>query len=139
LNGEKEAVQYGPISKIAQGLRVLVVEDNPDQRFILATYLRAVNAQVVSAENGIEALDQIDKKTFDLILMDLQMPKMDGHQAVKKIRELGYRMPVVALTAHAMVDEQEECLSNGFNLHLSKPIDRELLLRSISMLMSHPC
>jgi len=79
------------------------------------------------AENGVQAVERALKDDFDVILMDVQMPEMDGFEAVARLRERSYRRPIVALTAHAMKGDRERCLSAGFDDYLVKPVSREAL------------
>src|SRR5690606_41870197 len=87
--------------------------------------------QVKSANNGIEALDLLEQHRFDLVLMDCQMPEMDGYQATERIRrderEGTATIPIVALTANAMLEDRERCLAAGMNDYLSKPVTLQLL------------
>ncbi|MDR0648935.1 MAG: response regulator [Synergistaceae bacterium] len=116
-----------------EGMRVLLVEDNEINAMIAGELLNAVGAAVTTAENGKEALDKLAAsragsdggKPFDLILMDLQMPVMDGYEATKIIKAAPeYRdIPIYALTAHAFPEERDRCLALGMGKHLTKPID----------------
>jgi CheY-like chemotaxis protein len=112
-------------------LRVLLAEDNPVNQLLATRLLEKRGHQVVVAANGREALEALGKDTYDLVLMDVQMPEMDGIEATIAIREMekssGRHLPVVALTAHAMKGDQERCLDAGMDAYLSKPIrPREL-------------
>jgi signal transduction histidine kinase len=118
------------------GMRVLLVEDNEINTMIAVELLDAVGVKVTTAENGAEAIDQLaaarsassgSDKPFDLVLMDLQMPVMDGYEATKIIKGMPeYRdIPIYALTAHAFPEEKERCFALGMSKHLTKPIDTE--------------
>jgi signal transduction histidine kinase/CheY-like chemotaxis protein len=114
------------------GKRVLVVEDNPVNRRVAERMLDRLGITVQSAATGREALHLLQYQKFDLILMDCQMPEMDGYHTTAEIRrgETGARTPIVALTAHAMAGDREKCLRAGMDDYLSKPVDLERL-RSI--------
>ncbi|MBC7659256.1 MAG: response regulator [Chitinophagaceae bacterium] len=110
--------------KILEGLSILVVEDAPDNQLLLSRILRLEGALFDVADNGRIGVEKARKKDFDIILMDVQMPVMDGFEAMHELRESGYTKPIIALTAHAMREERERCLVHGFNDYMSKPIDR---------------
>ena len=84
------------------------------------------------AENGVEAVDWVKKARFDVVLMDMQMPDMDGTQATRLIRKLPHcaGLPIVAMTAAAMESDRQECLAAGMNAHVAKPIDAERLVKT---------
>lgn len=88
--------------------------------------------QVTIADNGQSALEQASQRTFDLILMDLKMPVLDGFSATQKLRASGYSHPIIALTANATSEEMEKCLAHGMDDYLSKPIDLALLREKIA-------
>ena len=111
--------------------RVLLVEDNRINQEVASAQLRQFGLEVALAENGQQALDRLHKETFDLVLMDIQMPVLDGYRATKALRMLGHTLPVIALTAAAMPDDREKALQAGMNDHLSKPIAPEALLRCL--------
>ncbi len=101
---------------------------------IVNALLRAEGHEVVAVDNGAEAVEAVQASNFDLVLMDMQMPVMDGIEATRAIRRLDARVrniPIIALTANAMVDEVANCRTAGMNDHLAKPIDREALLRMV--------
>ena len=115
-------------------LEILVAEDTPPNQKVVKAILEHRGHRVRIAQNGREALDQAAAEPFDVILMDVQMPTMDGLQATTAIRQLPEprsRVPIVALTAHAMRRDRERCLSAGMNGYISKPIDAETLIRVV--------
>ncbi len=113
-------------------VRVLVVDDSPDNQNLLFAYLTKYGAQVEIAGNGIEAYQKALSNPYDIILMDLQMPIMDGYTATRKLRKEGYKKPIIALTAHAMSEVSAQCLEVGCNGYLPKPINPNELLKTIS-------
>ncbi len=112
--------------------RVLVVDDGVENRELLRVLLEEVGLRFEEAENGQVALDRVAAEPFDLVLMDMQMPVMDGQTATRTLRERGYALPVVALTANAMKGFEREIEEAGFSGHLTKPIDVELLMRDLA-------
>ena len=91
-----------------------------------------MNLEYENAKNGLEAVEKVQSGDFDLILMDIQMPEMDGYTATRKIRELGYVKPVIALTANAYKEDREMALEAGMSDHLAKPISRKSLEESLA-------
>ena len=112
-----------------RGLRILLVEDNDFNQQVAMELLTMAGAEVALAMNGQEALDQAGAARFDAVLMDLQMPVMDGYTATTLIRRLpgGDALPIIAMTAHALVQERDRCLAGGMNDYVPKPIDPEQL------------
>ncbi|MCA9243313.1 MAG: PAS domain S-box protein [Phycisphaerales bacterium] len=122
--------------KPLEGLRILLAEDGPDNQKLIAHFLRSSGATVDVAENGRAATELVWKAveasaSYDVILMDMQMPIMDGYEATASLRAKGYRRPVVALTAHAMGGEMEKCLAAGCDGYLTKPINRAKLVAGV--------
>lgn len=120
-----------------QGIKILLVEDSADNQLLITRFLNLAGASVDTAANGQEALDKVQGTHFDLLLMDLQMPIMDGYEATSELRKKGFQTPIIALTAHALKEERLRCLASGFNEHLCKPVDRKLLIASVALLTKH--
>jgi CheY-like chemotaxis protein/anti-sigma regulatory factor (Ser/Thr protein kinase) len=116
--------------------RVLVAEDGADNQRLVRTMLERVGLEVDLAENGRVALEMVlagvdSGAPYDLVLMDIQMPEMDGHEATRELRRAGYSNPILALTAHAMESDRQRCLDVGCDDVCTKPIDRRDLLRKL--------
>ena len=108
-----------------EGVRVLVVEDNPLNQQVVQELMQDVGAQVTVAGDGAQALQSVGTREFDLVLMDLQMPVMDGIAATRELRARGFRMPILAMTASAMAEDRERCIDAGMNDYIPKPLDVE--------------
>jgi len=116
--------------------RILLAEDAPDTQVLVSRLLRKVGAEVVVVGNGQEAVDRVlasqeEDAWFDVVLMDMQMPVMDGYTAARRLRSKGYCGPIIALTAHAMVSDRAKCIEAGCDDHTPKPINRRNLLDAI--------
>lgn len=122
----------------ASQCRVLVVDDDPSAIRIATHYLIHLNAKVESACNGAEALEMAGKTEYDLILMDISMPVLDGIGALKALREKGYSRPVVAFTASTSADELTQYLALGFESHVPKPFTKEDISRVLDGIREDP-
>lgn len=125
------------------GRRLLVVEDGVDHQRLIGCYLKKAGAQVTVAENGAIGRDDAlralaEGRPFDIVLMDMQMPVLDGYSATRALREAGYTLPVIALTAHATTNDRAICLEAGCTDYLSKPIDRHKLIHTLTQHLDAP-
>jgi CheY-like chemotaxis protein/HPt (histidine-containing phosphotransfer) domain-containing protein len=111
---------------------ILLVEDGATNRKLIALILERAGAKVRLAENGRIGVEAVMSETFDLILMDMQMPVMDGYRAVRELRRLGCTVPIIALTAHAMTEDEQKCRECGCSGFLTKPIDPQRLLTTVA-------
>jgi len=119
-----------------QDKKIMIVEDNPDNRFLIKAFLQKKDYSFEMAENGLEALEKFKNNSYDLILMDIQMPEMNGYQAVNEIRELEKenkldKTEIIALTAYALDSDKERALREGFDDYLTKPIKKNKLFSMI--------
>ena len=112
--------------------RILLVEDGADNQRLLRMQLSGAGASVVSAANGQRAVELATTQPFDLILMDMQMPVMDGYSATVELRRRGIKIPIIALTAYAMAEDRDKCIASGCDDYLSKPVDEETLLSAVN-------
>ncbi len=115
-------------------MKILLVEDSPDNQFLIQKMLVKTGAQILTVNDGSEGIKAALAHQYDVILMDIQMPVMDGHEAVRTLRAKGYSRPIVALTAHAMKEERERAVLSGFSHFLTKPIHRKNLIDLLVLL-----
>jgi CheY-like chemotaxis protein len=120
------------------GLNILVAEDNAVNQEVILDILSSEGAHVILAENGREAVEQVTRtrataagKGFDLVLMDIQMPEMGGHEATRRILEIDPDLPIVGQTAHAFAEEKQACLDAGMVAHIAKPLNPDALVQLI--------
>lgn len=121
----------GKLAKLDQQVRILVVEDNPINRKVVTTLIKRTNIPVDAVDDGIFALEAIKNQTYHLILMDVQMPRMDGLTTTRQIRQDldNKNIPIIAMTAHAMKEDKQQCLQAGMNDYITKPFKPEQLYR----------
>ena len=118
------------MSPVTTRLRVLLTEDNPVNERVVVAMLESEGHEVAVARNGIEAIERLDRESFDVVLLDVQMPKMDGLEAAREIRRRSTvdSCPVlIALTAHALPEDRAEGLRAGFDEYLTKPVSLDTL------------
>lgn len=128
VEGETAESEYVPIQpKDRAGIKVLLAEDNPVNQKLALINLTKLGFSVEAANNGKEVIDAIAAKKFDIILMDCQMPVLDGYEATKILRDKGESLPIIALTAHAMAGDREMCLLAGMNDYIAKPFNPKKL------------
>jgi CheY-like chemotaxis protein/HPt (histidine-containing phosphotransfer) domain-containing protein len=133
LAGESPRLATAPVERQAvqtfHGRRILLVEDNPVNQRVAQRTLQKLAAEVTLANNGAEALERIAETAFDVVLMDCQMPVMDGFTATRRIREresregLGIHLPIIALSANVMSEDRDNCMTAGMDAHLGKPFE----------------
>jgi len=137
-HSSREPAASDPAS--GQGLKILVVEDDATNRLLATNILKRNGYGVAIARDGLEAVAMVSGESFDLILMDVQMPNMNGLEATATIRKLeetsDRHTPILALTAHAMEGDRERCIDAGMDDYLSKPIHAKDLLAKIHTLIS---
>jgi len=123
--------------KHLEGMKILVAEDNPTNQQVAQAILEGAGIAVTIASNGEEAVQAFKSSSFDAVLMDIQMPKMNGYKATRLIRELpkGASIPIIAMTAHAMKGDEEKCLEAGMNGYVSKPVNQDRMFQTLWRLL----
>jgi len=116
------------------GRRVLLAEDGIDNQILVSTYLRKAGATVKVVGDGRAAVQEARANEYDVVLMDMQMPELDGYGATSKLRQTGYARPILALTAHAMTGDRARCLKAGCDDYLTKPVERSKLVAVVARL-----
>lgn len=134
---EKPITEEAPINtpintRVIENKNILVVEDSLDNQMLIEFYLTKNKANVVFANNGLEGVEAALKGNFDLILMDIQMPVLDGYAATEELRRQGVAIPIIALTGYAMKEDQDKCMRVGCNEFLAKPIHKDKLLATLA-------
>lgn len=133
-----ESYQPEATAETGKGVRILVVEDNPINQLLVLKLLQRRGYETTVAENGKIAVEEYKNADFDVILMDLQMPEMDGYEATRLIRQMGANkkdVPIVAMTAHTIKGELEKCAAIGMNDYISKPFNSGELYQKIELLV----
>lgn len=125
-----------PLANTLTGKNILVVDDVIDNRELMEMFLEPTGADIDLAESGEQALRKVREGGPDVILMDIQMPGMDGYATTKELRKHGFKKPIIALTAHAMRAETERCLESGCDLVMTKPVNRAALIQTLSGLLN---
>lgn len=128
---ENEEGGQTPSLSIPTGLSILVAEDNPANQIIIRRMVQFLEADVEVVNNGLEAINRIQAHHFDLVLMDINMPGMDGITATRQLRTDGYNLPIVALTAAVIDEERRACSEAGMNGFIAKPVRIETLREAI--------
>jgi signal transduction histidine kinase len=128
---QPEASSMTP-SPSLKNARILLAEDSPDNQAIIKRYLIKAGAEVELANDGAKAVELACAKNIDLILMDIQMPVLDGIEATVRLRRMGFCKPIIALTAHALKEQREKSLDAGCNEHLTKPVCKDSLILTIA-------
>ena len=130
----RHSIDPKQITEQIGGARVLLVEDNAINRQVAGEILEGVGLVVDIAENGAIAVQKVSESPYDIVLMDIQMPEMDGYQAARRIRadDRFKNLPIVAMTAHAMTGDHEKSLASGMNDHVTKPIDKKQLFTALT-------
>lgn len=118
-------------SETLKGSQILLVEDSLDNQALFSLFLSMAGARVDVANNGLEGVDKAFRNDYDVVLMDIQMPELDGYGAIQQLRQKGYQKPIIALTAHGMVEDRKKCFELGSNGHLTKPVDRLALIECV--------
>jgi signal transduction histidine kinase/ActR/RegA family two-component response regulator len=134
---ESETLETPDYAMLVKDKTIMVVEDNPTNQLVIESVLVKQGIKVVLADNGLHCLDSLKKYPVDLILMDIQMPEMDGLETTSKIRnghagKANRTIPIIAVTANAMAKDEQECLEAGMNDYMSKPIQRDVLLQKVA-------
>ncbi len=131
-----------PAGRSADPLHILLAEDNAINQKLAQRAIEKMGHTILVTSNGLRAVEAAAAQNFDLILMDLQMPEMDGFEATARIRQaellFGRHTPIIAMTAHAMHGDRENCLRSGFDDYISKPVDLKTLARMLNQLRAHP-
>ena len=129
-------INHSPAASVYSPARILLAEDNIVNQHVARRILQKAGHSVVVAGNGLEALAALRLQTFDLVLMDIQMPEVDGFEATAAIRNIergtNAHLPIIAMTAHAMKGDRERCLAAGMDGYLSKPVRSSDLLALIT-------
>lgn len=118
----------------AKKATILLVEDNPESRYLFAFILRRHNCEVLEAPNGLEALKLAKNQVPELVIMDIQMPELDGYETVARLRQdpRYEKVPIVGLSAYAMASDREKALKGGFTGYIEKPIELDSFLQELA-------
>ena len=140
IEGPASLQAPGGVAEVRPEARILVAEDHPINRRVLLAQLEKLGCRARAVASGAEAVEAVEREEFDLVLMDCQMPGMDGFEATRRIRGSGRPdLPIVAVTADAMSGDRERCIREGMSDYLSKPIELCLLAEVLAKWLSDPC
>jgi CheY-like chemotaxis protein len=134
---------FQPLVEEGGSLRILLAEDSPDNRLLVRSFLKRTGYQLDETTDGAEAFARFKSAKYDIVLMDVQMPKIDGLTATRLIREFERETNaapsrIIALTASALVEDVQRCLEAGADMHLAKPVSKAALLSAIKLLTGSP-
>lgn len=132
--GSKHTVVAAESKLPLAGSNILLVDDSLDNQMLISRILMLLGAKVELANDGVEGVDKALADEYDVVLMDLQMPRLGGVEATRKLRAKGYRRPIVALTAHSMQEDRQKCINVGCSDYLTKPVQRSVLVQVIERL-----
>lgn len=130
---KREAYNIPELPHTTRQLKCLLVDDAPENQFLLSRILDRLGFDVEVASNGAEAIECASRGKHDFILMDMEMPVLDGFEATRELRSRGYEKPIIALTAHSLAEEKVKILACGCDAHLAKPVNFPLLMQTISV------
>ncbi len=130
--------EYARVKPLLNGTNILLIEDNPANQMIVRHFLEIVGCKVICADNGQQALEKIAAGPYDLVIMDIQMPVMNGYETTRHMRDnLKFRhLPIIAMTANATQENRKRCLTAGMDDFISKPIDRYQMYRVLAKWLS---
>lgn len=118
-------------------VKILLAEDSSDSETLIRFYLKKEGAKLTHVHNGLEAIEAVKSQQFDVILMDIQMPLLDGLEATRQIRELGFQKPIIALTGETFRNDAEKSLKAGCDTHMTKPVQKEILVSELQKRTGH--
>jgi CheY-like chemotaxis protein len=121
----------GQVLKFTEKHRILLVEDNQINQLLAMTILQNFGVEVITADDGQQGVDKIKSEDFDLVLMDVQMPVMNGYESTAAIRAMGMHLPIIGLTANVYKEDIEKCIESGMNAHLGKPFTELTLFNEL--------
>jgi CheY-like chemotaxis protein len=135
INRTKEKLVAKPtiksLNNTLTGKKILLAEDSKENQILFKIFIESTGALLTIVSNGEDAVHELENGDYDLGILDIQMPLLDGHNAVSQVRSLGIKLPIFALTAHTLKGEKEKSLKHGFDDFLTKPVKKEELIETI--------
>jgi hypothetical protein len=131
VDSKSNSNQTGEKLKFTEKYRILLVEDNQINQLLAMTILQNFGIEVITADDGQQGVDKIKDEDFDLVLMDVQMPVMNGYESTAAIRAMGMQIPIIGLTANVYKEDIEKCFESGMNAHLGKPFTESTLFNEL--------